>query len=291
MFIGNVENQVEFKRGKDKQKRKRRQNTLGGHVRKGAKIAAGITGASLAIGSLAAVASKNPGLAATYVKAAPASLVQSAVTGGIYGAGVYGGRKLLAKDRSKKNFDYSANLNTIEFGRGPDKKKRKRRRDTALAVAGGATGGGAYAGLSALGSEANKFNDKIRSNPSAFAKDLETNPKLAKQNQRIQDLSNKAEGANKLRATQEKLKLGEINEAGAAKAAQRIKGRYGDVGDIKKIESQLNKAKGARVNKAFTSQMNKKKVAGIALAGAAAGGLYGYGVAKARQRKNKRNIG
>jgi hypothetical protein len=92
---------IEFRRGrgKDKKKRKKRQNKLSNHIRKGAL-------ASTALGTLGliAVARKNPGL---IIGALPGTLIGGAVYGSVLGAGTYGVKKLAAKDRSKRNFDYS----------------------------------------------------------------------------------------------------------------------------------------------------------------------------------------
>jgi hypothetical protein len=140
---------IEFRRGrgKDKKKRKKRQNKLSNHIRKGAL-------ASTALGTLGliAVARKNPGLA---IGALPGTLVSGAVQGSVLGAGTYGVKKLAAKDRSKRNFDYSKFKNgerqlmfigknedgEINYARTPgakDKSPRQKRNQTVKNVAKGA---------------------------------------------------------------------------------------------------------------------------------------------------------
>ena len=176
-----------------------------------------------------------------------------------------------------------------EFARPKGAKDKKKRKPRGIALTAGlATLGGAYGGLSSAALDADSFLRKANSDPKGFERELDTSPKYAKQNKRIQDLNSQMEGANKIRATQEKLRLGEINEAGAKKATERIASRYGGkVGTPEQITNQIKKTQAARGNKAFVGAINKRRLAGVAAAGAGVGALYGYAIHKARQKQKK----
>jgi hypothetical protein len=149
-----------------KDKKKRQRNTLKGHLIKGA-LTVGALGA-LSGGAGGALMNSHKGKLKALggaVKGVAKNLPNSAVVGATYGGGIYGARKLLAKDRSKRNFDYSR-INTstgdimfignvektsYEFARrkgAKDKKPRSRR--SALGTAAKLAGGAAAIGATGL---------------------------------------------------------------------------------------------------------------------------------------------
>lgn len=108
----------------------KRQNTLGGHIRKGATVLGAIGGASGAIGG-ALVGGMVGGPIGAGVGAASygtSGAFGGGISGAGYGAGTYYLKKKLAKDKSKRNFDYKREDNSMyEFERtlgGYSAKKR-----------------------------------------------------------------------------------------------------------------------------------------------------------------------
>jgi len=188
----------EFARPKGaKDKKKRQRNTLKGHLLKGALTVGALGALSGAAGG--AFMNSHKGKLKTLggaVKGVARNLPRSAVVGATYGGGIYGARKLLAKDRSKRNFDYSRiNTNTgdnnqimfigqieqegysYDFARpkgAKDRKKRQRRSmlGTGAKIAGGlaATGAIGYAGIKnrkAIGAGLGKAGRAIESGRAA----------------------------------------------------------------------------------------------------------------------------
>lgn len=181
----------------------KRQNTLGGHIRKGATILGAIGGASGALGG-AVMGGLTGGLAGPVgaVTYGAGGAFGGGISGAGYGAGTYYLKKKLAKDRSKRNFDYSKiNTNTgdvnqtmfignvektsYEFARrkgAKDKKPRSKRSmlGTGAKIAGGLAGAGAigYAGIKnrkAIGaglSKAGGFAKKQAGAAGGFARDV-----------------------------------------------------------------------------------------------------------------------
>lgn len=114
-YSKNEENMIEFKRGKDKMPRKKRQNKLGGHVKKGAKIGATIGALSNAAGAAAMAKGGAGKKLAAALGGAGLGAVSGGLGGATWGAGTYGAKKLLAKNRGKENFDYSKNTEGVKM--------------------------------------------------------------------------------------------------------------------------------------------------------------------------------
>lgn len=114
-YSKNEENMMEFKRGKDKMPRKKRQNKLGGHVKKGAKIGATIGALSNAAGAAAMTEGGGGKKLAAALGGAAGGAISGGLGGATWGAGTYGAKKLLAKNRGKENFDYSRNIEDVKM--------------------------------------------------------------------------------------------------------------------------------------------------------------------------------
>lgn len=163
-YSKNEENMMEFKRGKDKTKRKKRQNKLGGHVKKGAKIGATIGALNNAAGAAAMTEGGGGKKLAAALGGAAGGAISGGLGGATWGAGTYGAKKLLAKNRGKENFDYSRNIedvkmfigqqdeSSINFARPKGAKDKMPRKKSGLRTA--AKVGAGLAGAAAIGAAA-----------------------------------------------------------------------------------------------------------------------------------------
>lgn len=134
----------------------RRQNTLKGHLKKGAKWGAVIDSTTTGLVSgLVGGAVGGPGLAiGSGLIGAGTGALRGATIGTASGAGTYALKKKFAKNRSKKNFDYSiGNLNSMyEFRRprrdkGRKRGKRSQQNKIGAHIRGGAKIGAAFRGI------------------------------------------------------------------------------------------------------------------------------------------------
>lgn len=116
----------------------KRQNTLGGHIRKGATILGALGGASGVLGGavVGGVVGGPIGAGVGAVSYGTSGAFGGGISGAGYGAGTYYLKKKLAKDKSKRNFDYKRNLYLYEFARpfGSKDKKPRQRKGTTLLV-------------------------------------------------------------------------------------------------------------------------------------------------------------
>lgn len=159
---------IEFARGRDKQKRKKRQNKIGNHIKKGAKITAGIGAVNNAVAAATLAkqsGASRAGVLGAALGGAAGGALTGAASGAIYGGATYGVKKAFAKNRGKENFNYSKNTEgtnmfigqqdetiSINFARkrgSKDKAPRKKRIAGIAAKAGAVAGGVAAIGLAA----------------------------------------------------------------------------------------------------------------------------------------------